>query len=113
MDCRNPGYKDVLGLPSLALDTRFPAGMTAFVYNGMASMGTQNWEGRKAQSAPPRLPNPRLTQVVYRNRQSPRRRSKRLPEAVSAGCPRPMTVIGHSAGAAINFFKLKNTPHFH
>jgi len=36
MDCRNPGYKDVLGLPSLALDTRFPAGMTAFVYKGMA-----------------------------------------------------------------------------
>ncbi|MBE0436736.1 MAG: hypothetical protein IBX56_13125 [Methylomicrobium sp.] len=24
----NPGYMDVFGLPSLALDARFPAGMT-------------------------------------------------------------------------------------
>ncbi|MGZ8159348.1 MAG: hypothetical protein ACXWT1_15960 [Methylobacter sp.] len=34
-DCRNPGYRDVSGLPSLALDTRFPAGMMAFVNKGM------------------------------------------------------------------------------
>jgi hypothetical protein len=33
----NPGYRDVSGLPSLALDTRFPAGMTIFVYKGMRS----------------------------------------------------------------------------
>jgi hypothetical protein len=29
MDCRNPGSMDGLGLPSMALDTRFPAGMTS------------------------------------------------------------------------------------
>jgi hypothetical protein len=58
MDCRNPrlhgchhkgglwteveqrrsscrGYREVLSSPSMALDTRFPAGMTTFVYIGM------------------------------------------------------------------------------
>ena len=30
-DCRNPGYMDVCSLPSLALDTRFPAGMTSYL----------------------------------------------------------------------------------
>jgi hypothetical protein len=34
-DCRNPGYRDVLSLPSRALDTCFPAGMTTFVHKGM------------------------------------------------------------------------------
>ena len=29
-DCRNPDYKDVLNLPSMALDTRFPASMTDY-----------------------------------------------------------------------------------
>jgi hypothetical protein len=38
--CRNPGYRDVLSLPSLALDTRFPAGMTLLVYNDERS----TWE---------------------------------------------------------------------
>jgi len=28
MDCRNPVSMDGWGLPSIALDTRFPAGMT-------------------------------------------------------------------------------------
>ena len=35
-DCRNPGSMDGLGLPSKALDTRFPAGMASYleiVYN--------------------------------------------------------------------------------
>jgi len=34
-DCRNPSYMDVLRLPSMALDTRFPAGMTTLVYHDM------------------------------------------------------------------------------
>ncbi len=35
MDCRNLDYMDVYRLPSMALDTGFPAGMTAYliVYN--------------------------------------------------------------------------------
>jgi hypothetical protein len=36
MDCRNLGYMDVYRLPSMELDTDFPAGMTVyliFVYN--------------------------------------------------------------------------------
>ena len=36
MDCRNLGYMDVYRLPSMALDTGFPVGMTVyltFVYN--------------------------------------------------------------------------------
>ena len=30
-DCRNPGSMDGLGLPSMALGTRFPAGMTSYL----------------------------------------------------------------------------------
>lgn len=30
-DCRNPGYREVISLPSLKLDTRFPAGMPQMV----------------------------------------------------------------------------------
>jgi len=30
-DCRNPDDKDLLSLPSMALDTRLPAGMTSFL----------------------------------------------------------------------------------
>jgi hypothetical protein len=40
MDCRNLGYMDVYRLPSMALDTGFPAGMTVyltFVYNDESS----------------------------------------------------------------------------
>ena len=31
MDCRNLGYMDVYRLPSMALDTGFPAGMTVYL----------------------------------------------------------------------------------
>ena len=30
-DCRNSGYMDVFEIASLALDTRFPAGMTGYL----------------------------------------------------------------------------------
>jgi hypothetical protein len=33
MDCRNPGFMNDSDLPSMALDTRFPAGMTALPIN--------------------------------------------------------------------------------
>ena len=57
MDCRNLGYRDVSALPSLALDTRFQAGMTAFVYKGMAlavlrRMGLMPEDGRVLQPRP-------------------------------------------------------------
>jgi len=45
VDCRNPDYKDVLSLPSMVLDTRFPAGMTAFMYKGMINPVTSGWTG--------------------------------------------------------------------
>jgi hypothetical protein len=35
--CRNPDYKDVLNLPSMALDTRFPASMTDFIVSAESS----------------------------------------------------------------------------
>ena len=34
MDCRNLGYREVYRLPSMALDTGFPAGMTVY-FNGV------------------------------------------------------------------------------
>ena len=43
--CRNPGYMDVQRLPSLALDTRFPAGMTDYlniVCNDKRRVGERN-----------------------------------------------------------------------
>ncbi|WP_340122358.1 hypothetical protein [Methylobacter svalbardensis] len=47
-DCRNPDYMDVHSSPSMALDTRFPAGMTSYlglVYNDERScVGTRNQE---------------------------------------------------------------------
>ena len=53
MDCRNPRYRDVQRLPSLALDTHFPAGMTAYL-NGFTSLsGRQSsllWERRVKQN---------------------------------------------------------------
>ena len=36
-DCRNPDYKDVLNLPSMALDTRFPASMTDYFVSAESS----------------------------------------------------------------------------
>jgi hypothetical protein len=36
-DCRNPDYKDVLSLPSMVLDTRFPAGMTNYFVSAESS----------------------------------------------------------------------------
>ena len=35
--CRNPGYKDVLNLPSMALDTRFLASMTDYFVSAESS----------------------------------------------------------------------------
>jgi hypothetical protein len=46
-DCRNPGSRDGLGLPSLALDTRIHAGMTVicvFVYNDERSAWERDME---------------------------------------------------------------------
>jgi hypothetical protein len=40
-DCRNPDYMEVHSLPSMALDTRFPAGMTSYQYICNRSLRTR------------------------------------------------------------------------